>query len=527
MQTLSLNSDVVRELLEEPIIGLLLSLCCRSGSSNTRSTTDREILPHRLAKYCEPTLAINLLPLTISHWAAYFSRIDILSQLYEKHRSKFDEWQFLLGTGRGGSIDVIKWGRSRGIDMFFSDVHLEAARRGHGEMLKYLRSIGCTFGKNRFTQAARRGYGEMLKYLGGTGYTYTSEQSRFTQAARRGYREMRGYKRRDYCIEEGNVFTKAARGGHIDVLEWAKEIFKEDNRPCPYDRNITASAAAGGHLATLKWLRNEQIHGGPDYVFPWDGLTCEKAARAGHIHILEWVRDVKVHGDVNRLCSWNRLHVIVVNVCQAAVEDGQFEALKWLRDINVHGSREMICPWYPWDETIPEIAIKTNRVDILEWCLDNGCDHDDYLYAEAASCGHIDMIRWLALSRGHVMDDDALIYAIQLRQWNVLKWLCRPDSGIPRCSWSPFVCENVAFWGDLEMLKWLRDASVHTDVGPCPWDHKTCISAVRRGKIDILKWAIENGCDYDYVKCMRLVTKCSQDEIAQWLKERGPASANE
>ncbi len=42
---------------------------------------------------------------------------------------------------------------------------------------------------------------------------------------------------------------KAAGGGHLAVLQWARE------HGCPWDEDTCRMAAAGGHIEMLQWAR--------------------------------------------------------------------------------------------------------------------------------------------------------------------------------------------------------------------------------------------------------------------------------
>jgi hypothetical protein len=91
----------------------------------------------------------------------------------------------------------------------------------------------------------------------------------------------------------------AAARGHLHVLQWAWE------HGCPSDRLTSSSssssastsfytpspsstsspqvcswAAVGGHLHVLQWARE---HG-----FPWNTATCRGAAMNGHMGVLRW-----------------------------------------------------------------------------------------------------------------------------------------------------------------------------------------------------------------------------------------------
>jgi hypothetical protein len=101
----------------------------------------------------------------------------------------------------------------------------------------------------------------------------------------------------------------AARGGHLDVLRWARE------RHCPWNEATCCYAAEGGHLEVMRWAR--------DHDCPWDSRTCAWAAKHGHLVVLRWARE---HD-----CQWDDM------TCLYAARNGHLEVLQWAR---ANG-----CPW--------------------------------------------------------------------------------------------------------------------------------------------------------------------------------------
>jgi hypothetical protein len=71
-----------------------------------------------------------------------------------------------------------------------------------------------------------------------------------------------------------NVCNYAARRGHLEVLQWARE------NGCHWDKWTCAYAAKCGHLEILQWARENGC--------PWDKWTCAYAAFRGHLEVLQW-----------------------------------------------------------------------------------------------------------------------------------------------------------------------------------------------------------------------------------------------
>ena len=53
----------------------------------------------------------------------------------------------------------------------------------------------------------------------------------------------------------------AARGGHLEVLQWARQ------NGCPWDEYTCVYAAMGGHLEVLKWARANGCPFGAETLF--------------------------------------------------------------------------------------------------------------------------------------------------------------------------------------------------------------------------------------------------------------------
>ncbi len=105
------------------------------------------------------------------------------------------------------------------------------------------------------------------------------------------------------CPWDEWICAHAARGGHLEVLQWARE------NGCPWNERTCANAASGGHLHVLQWARNNGC--------PWDVWTCIIAAQNGHLHVLQWARE---NG-----CPWD-----ILTFVNAAFE-GHRHVLQWAR----------------------------------------------------------------------------------------------------------------------------------------------------------------------------------------------------
>ncbi|CAM9563543.1 unnamed protein product [Laminaria digitata] len=105
------------------------------------------------------------------------------------------------------------------------------------------------------------------------------------------------------------TIARAAAGGHLEVLQWAR------SESCPWNSRTCQKAAEGGHLRTLRWAR--------DHGCSWDCQTCEGAATRGHLEVLQWAR---ANG-----AEWT------VDTTYRAAAEGHVKLLQW--------ALSQGCPW--------------------------------------------------------------------------------------------------------------------------------------------------------------------------------------
>ena len=101
---------------------------------------------------------------------------------------------------------------------------------------------------------------------------------------------------KEFCTSAGRLALAKAKG-------------------CRWDEWTCARAAAGGHLEALTWAREHDCE--------WSAETCEYAAKGGHLEVLQWARE--------QGCPWNK------RTCNQAALCGHLEVLRW--------AREHDCPW--------------------------------------------------------------------------------------------------------------------------------------------------------------------------------------
>ena len=90
------------------------------------------------------------------------------------------------------------------------------------------------------------------------------------------------------CPRGLEIYLNAARGGHLDVLKWARANSCEWSKIVAF--GICHLAAGTRFLDVLKWAVANGGEFGVD--------ACRAAAEYGRVHVLEWLT---AHG-----CAWDR-----------------------------------------------------------------------------------------------------------------------------------------------------------------------------------------------------------------------------
>ena len=142
------------------------------------------------------------------------------------------------------------------------------------------------------------------------------------------------------CEWDKWTITMAAEQGNLEMVKYCVA------KKCPIDVLTCANAAFNGHLECLKYLHEE-------VKAPWDEATGISAAENGHLHILEYLVEQK----------YDEYGVVFGDACKYAAEKGHLDCLKYLHETTKA----------PWDEYAVREAHENNRIECLQYLLDNDC----------------------------------------------------------------------------------------------------------------------------------------------------------
>jgi hypothetical protein len=139
---------------------------------------------------------------------------------------------------------------------------------------------------------------------------------------------------------DAQVCRAAARGGHVDVLDWAGSV------GFVLDVDLLVIAAGAGHANVLEWR-----FGDYQPADDWTRDQCaDAAAHAGHVNVLEWMR-----------ARWR--HALDTDSCVLAAEAGRVAVLAWAH---------RRWPWGIDWQAVGVRAVEAGRHDVASWGCHNG-----------------------------------------------------------------------------------------------------------------------------------------------------------
>jgi|AntAceMinimDraft_12_1070368.scaffolds.fasta_scaffold28691_1 hypothetical protein len=263
----------------------------------------------------------------------------------------------LLFVASFGSVETVCWLQER-VECPMGEV-LCAAAAAHGnfEVLRWALEQSYPCGDYTFGSAASGGHLAIMQFLRERGCPWT--QVTCADAAGGGHLEALQWLIEGGCPWDSRVGECAALGGHTHVLSWA--FARSRAHSLNYVRQwqpLTSFAARGGHLETLQWLLERGY-----FLRPGDATD---AARNETSNIAMMT------------CMWEHLQddpqrpYYFFDVCLLAAESGSLPVLQWARQ------REL-----PWDTRTLVAAAIGRHEEVFVWARDNGCSHeqvDTYLW---------------------------------------------------------------------------------------------------------------------------------------------------
>ena len=137
-----------------------------------------------------------------------------------------------------------------------------------------------------------------------------------------------------------------------------------------------AEAAKHGHFEVLLWLIQQGCPHTPEIIY--------HVVRHGDVEILKWFLEKNYLEWFRGRKNLDERFEDVPDLCEEAAGYGQLEMLKYLRSQH-----------FEWNQLVTRKAVQNGFLDVLQWCVANGCPVDDHLCNLAGYEGHTEIVKWL------------------------------------------------------------------------------------------------------------------------------------
>lgn len=321
-----------------------------------------------------------------------------------------------------------------------------------------------------------------------------------------------------YSIDNSYLCYGAAKYSHLNILQ---ELTVNDKLFVGSSENLFGKAASGGNIEILEWLRNIKVE---SYDTQFSKSICVKAAKHGHIHVLEWAMKYtfqfftkKMYAWVARNYDFNMLNWLLNNIRidsdSMYAEAATYGHLNILKLLKEKG--------FPLVQCIFERAARRGHFEIIKWAYENNCPKYYNLIGCAASSGNLEIVQWLYENGFPLNNPNAkLQYCIMynaaiIGNLEIIKWAHQRG-----CQDTTTVCRYAAAHGHLSVFKWALDNG-------CIWDPNICQAATRNGHLHIIECIKEKNLPFFMDMCMEYAAMCGHLEIIKWGLSNGYVWTNE
>ena len=161
------------------------------------------------------------------------------------------------------------------------------------------------------------------------------------------------------------------------------------------------------------------------------------------------------------------------NFCLRVAETNKLELLKWARE-------EKKCEW---DEGTINEAASQGYMEMVKYCVANGCHIDGRACAWAAGGGHLEVFKYLREEAKAPWDSSTAARAAEKGHLHILEYLVERNYDE-----FEYACEYAAAFGHLDCLKYLHETA------KVPWNEEVLREAHENNQTECLQYLLDNDC---------------------------------
>jgi len=160
--------------------------------------------------------------------------------------------------------------------------------------------------------------------------------------------------------------------------------------------------------------------------------------------------------------------------CWRVASTNKLELLKWARE-------EKKCEWV--SRTIGE-ATSQGNLEMVKYCVANGCPMDEYACAGAAEYGHLEMLKYLHEEVKAPWGRTTAAWAAEKGHLHILEYLVECDYD----EYDEYACGYAALDDHFDCLKYLHETA------KAPWDSWAVQVAYENNHPECLQYLLDNNC---------------------------------
>ena len=160
--------------------------------------------------------------------------------------------------------------------------------------------------------------------------------------------------------------------------------------------------------------------------------------------------------------------------CAQVAATNKLELLKWVRE-------EKNCDW---NANITNHAALNGDLEMMKYCVANGCPVCMHACASAAQDGHLEMLKYIYEEVKVQWDWATAICAAENGHLPILKYLFERKYD----AYDGMACQQASKNGHLDCLKYLHETA------KAPWDGGAVREAHKRNRSDCLQYLLDNDC---------------------------------
>lgn len=302
---------------------------------------------------------------------------------------------------------------------------VEAAQYDHVECLKYLHENDCEITLSVYYAVARFGSLACLRYLcENNNPNYLSLSNMCEASAKYGQVDCLRYlwerNRPDTDDQQLALMSHAVTDGHLNCVRY----LRENDSPCYWNQQASSWAAANNQIECLRYM-HEAVPPCPIHT-----STPQEAARCGNIEILKYLHSIAFPWDIESLdvavesqqinCvrflmdhappDLDQFHYS--EILRAAAGNGFLEGLRYLHEKWTQGD----CPW---NESAYLAACENGEFECLKYLHENGCPKSNdavNIAASGGTSGHIKCVYYLhaqmepGVEHTYRLDDERIVW---------------------------------------------------------------------------------------------------------------------